>query len=66
MRKRHTRHTDPDLEGPSTPITIRVPDSVLGPVKAIVESRPPDIHNLTDAVSDALWLWRYEHERLND
>ena len=65
MRRRHTRQTDPVLAGKTTQRAIRLPEVQVEAVRGAIASGLPDIHNVTDAVTDALWLWLYENERSN-
>ncbi len=65
MRRRHTRATDPVLAGKTTQRAIRLPEVQVEAVRGAIASGLPDIHNVTDAVTDALWLWLYENERAN-
>lgn len=64
MRRRHTRWTDPDLHGATVQRSLRLPSDLIEDVLLEIASGIPDIHNLTDAVTDALWLWRYEAQRM--
>lgn len=65
MRRRHTRATDANLAGTTTQRAVRLPDVQLSEVQAAIAKGLPDIHSVTDAVVDALWLWLYEHKRSN-
>lgn len=65
MRRRHTRATDPVLAGKTTQRAIRLPEVQVEAVRGAIASGLPDIHNVTDAVTDALWLWLYENKRSN-
>ena len=60
MRPRHTRRTDQSLNGPSTQRSLRLPEAQVKLVQSAIEAGIPEIHTLTDAATDALWLWLYE------
>jgi hypothetical protein len=62
-RRRHTRLTDPALAG-TVQKSLRLPEALVNEVTSRLEQGVPDIHNLTDVVTDALWLWLAEHTRL--
>ena len=57
---RHTRRTDPSLNGPSTQRSLRLPTALLSLVEKDIAKGVSEIHTMTDAVTDALWLWHYE------
>lgn len=63
MRARHTRRSDADLAGPTVQRSLRLPESQVDQVRDAIERGIPEIHTLTDATTDALWLWLYEAER---
>lgn len=65
MRRRHTKKTDQELAGPTVQRPVRLPEVQLRAVLAAISAGLPDIHTLTDAVVDALWLWLYENQRSN-
>lgn len=62
-RARHTRLTDRGL-GPTTQRSLRLPADLVKQCTTAIDAGIPDIHTLTDAVTDALWLWLYEAERI--
>ena len=64
MRLRHTRYTDPNLRGGTIQRSLRLPTELVEDVVLEIAGGIPDIHTLTDAVTDALWLWRYEAQRM--
>lgn len=62
-RARHTRLVDRNL-GPTTQRSLRLPTNIVKQVTSAIDAGIPDIHTLTDAVTDALWLWLYEAEKV--
>jgi hypothetical protein len=64
VRRRHTRSTDPDLYGPAVQRAVRIPEIQIDAVQSVIARGVPDIHTVTDAIIDALWLWLYENERV--
>jgi hypothetical protein len=64
VRRRHTRSTDPDLYGPAVQRAVRIPEIQVDAVQTVIARGVPDIHTVTDAIIDALWLWLYENERV--
>lgn len=64
MRPRHTRRSDPSLAGPTVQRATRLPVALVELVQADIASGIPEVHNLTDAITDAMWLWHYENARL--
>ena len=64
MRRRHTRATDPDLYGPAVQRAVRIPETQVDAVQTVIARGVPDIHTVTDAIIDALWLWLYENDRV--
>ena len=64
MRPRHTRRTDNSLAGPSTQRSLRLPTALLNLVEKDIAKGLSEIHTMTDAVTDALWLWHYEQNAM--
>lgn len=65
MRPRHTRKTDGQLlPGGTIQKALRLPKVQVEEVEKAIYSGMPDIHNFTDAATDALWLWLYEHNNV--
>jgi hypothetical protein len=64
MRPRHTRKTDGELLGPTVQKALRLPKQQIEAVEKAIYGGLPDVHTLTDAVTDALWLWLYEHDNV--
>lgn len=65
MRPRHTRKTDGQLlPGGTIQKALRLPKVQVEEVEKAIYSGMPDVHNFTDAVTDALWLWLYEHHNV--
>jgi hypothetical protein len=64
MRPRHTRRTDASLNGPSIQRSLRLPEAQVKLVQRAIDNGIPEIHTLTDAATDALWLWLYETKAL--
>lgn len=64
MRRRHTRQTDRELAGATVQRSVRLPTSQVSAVQEALDHGVPDVHNLTDVVTDALWLWLYEQTTL--
>lgn len=64
MRPRHTRRSDASLNGPSVQKSLRLPAALVSLVDAQIEVGIPEVHTLTDAVTDALWLWIYESKSI--
>jgi Arc/MetJ-type ribon-helix-helix transcriptional regulator len=63
MRARHTRRSDATLAGSTIQRSLRLPESLVDQVRDAIERGIPEIHTLTDATTDALWLWLYEAEK---
>jgi len=49
----------------TTQRAYRLPTVQIEAVKEAIATGLPDIHNVTDAVVDALWLWLYENSKAN-
>lgn len=63
MRARHTRRSDAELAGATIQRSLRLPATLIDQVDAAIARGITEIHTLTDATTDALWLWLYEAER---
>lgn len=66
MRRRHTRKTDKDLATGSVQKVMRLPIPLVDQVSEAIEGGIPDISTLTDATTDALWLWLYEAKKATE
>lgn len=64
VRRRHTRKTDRELAGATVQRSVRLPTSQVTAVQEALDRGVPDVHNLTDALTDALWLWLYEQSKV--
>lgn len=62
-RDRHTRLTDPALGGESVHRSFRLPKSLVDEATEAIGA-VSGIYNLSDVLTDALWLWVYEHRRV--
>ena len=62
MRMRHTSRTDPQMGGDRKQVSFRLDADHRERMKEVVKHHFPDLHNESDIMQDAVWLWFHEYD----